>query len=161
MITNFYKIPNTLQLTTDAAVFSLITLDEDSLTLNQSIPHFDSTNINHFAVMHYLNDGDFNGTGFYRHKPTGFENITPDRLELLDKSVVNFFNTVAFPFQAYFNVSDNHFELIGGVDYKPNRLVIYPGTLLHSALVDPKKDVIDNVKTGRLTANVFVNFDGK
>ncbi|MGJ8692202.1 MAG: DUF6445 family protein [Thalassotalea sp.] len=154
----FFGMPKSKTLAVDANVFSIITLDEDSLTINQALPHFDSLNPKHFAVMHYINEGDFNGTGFYRHKPTGYENITPDRIDVFNQSVVNFFNTVEYPLQAYFNTSDNHFELIAAVDYKPNRLVIYPGSLLHSALININNDVIDNIKKGRLTANVFVNF---
>ena len=63
------------------------------------------------------------------------------------------------PKQHYFTHSTNHFELIHKVDYKPNRLVIYPATILHSAFIDdPKRDVCSNPKIGRLSANFFIDF---
>ena len=49
-------------------------------------------------------------------------------------------------------------ELYHRIDYRPNRLVVYPGCLLHSGLVNPVIDVDSNPRTGRLTANIFVDF---
>jgi hypothetical protein len=55
--------------------------------------------------------------------------------------------------------SDAHFTLYHAVDYRANRLVIYPGSLLHSGLIDPAHDIDDDPETGRLTANIFVDFE--
>ncbi|MDU0354944.1 DUF6445 family protein [Paraglaciecola aquimarina] len=159
VIHTFYQVPTNLRLVKEAMVYSIVTQSEDSLELKQAIPHFDSLSSKHFAIMHYINEGKFDGTGFYRHNPTGFEKIDQQKLPILDKAVVDYFNQKGLPRQAYFNLSDDHFSLIGKVDYQPNRLVIYPGALLHSALIDPNRDVIDNINTGRLTSNIFIDFE--
>ena len=49
-------------------------------------------------------------------------------------------------------------ELIGEVEYRPNRMVIYPGNLLHSGLIQPDRDINDDPASGRLTANLFLYF---
>ena len=61
------------------AYFSLVSLKSEALTLEQSIPHFDNTAPLSFAVMHYINSGQYGGTSLYRHTSTGFENITEAR----------------------------------------------------------------------------------
>jgi hypothetical protein len=44
------------------------------------------------------------------------------------------------------------------IEYRPNRLVIYPGNLLHSTIVNPQTDIDANPSSGRLTTNIFINF---
>jgi hypothetical protein len=110
-------------------------------------------------MLHYLNEGDFGGTGFYRHRPTGFENITAVRKSAYLESAQQYINKQGNPEQQYFTKSTAHYELIHKVEYKPNRLVIYPATILHSAFIDdPERDVSKNPKTGRLSANFFIDF---
>jgi hypothetical protein len=62
------------------------------------------------------------------------------------------------PAEKYINASDDHYELIGEVEYRPNRMVIYPGNLLHSGLIQPDRDINDDPASGRLTANLFLYF---
>ena len=59
----------------------------------------------------------------------------------------------------YCRGSDAHFELIHQVDYRPDRLLIYPGNLLHSGLIEPDRDLSADPARGRLTANLFLDFD--
>ena len=72
-----------------------------------------------FAILHYLNEGDFGGTGFYRHIPSGFENITGDRKPIYLQSAQQFMDTNGQSEQRYFTESTDHYELIHKVDYKP------------------------------------------
>ena len=69
-----------------------------------------------------------------------------------------FIETHGEPAQRYIDGSTDHFELYSHIEYKPNRLVAYPGCLLHSGLVNPKHDINPDPRTGRLTANIFVDF---
>ena len=158
----FYKIfqvPNQLTLYPQNGSYSLITKQEKEMDSLQCIPHFDNNNTFSFAMLHYLNDGDFGGTGFYRHKPTGFENITEGRKAEYLESAQQYMATHGSPKKSYFTESTDHYELIHKIDYKPNRLVIYPATILHSAFIDnPQHDVCTNPKTGRLSANFFIEF---
>lgn len=153
-----YKIPTSLSVNSDNACFSSLSKPENKLSPFQCIPHLDSTNRFYFAVMHYINEGDFGGTGFYRHSPTGYENITEKNVSNYELSVQNYLDTNGYPEQRYFKESDDHFELIAKMDYRPNRLIIYPGTLLHSAYVTPEVDIINDINKSRLTANIFASF---
>jgi hypothetical protein len=124
------------------------------------MPHFDSTKPHYFAVMHYLNPGPFGGTSFYRHRPTQFENITASRQDrFIHAAQVYLASHGGKPPRKYVNGSDGHFELLESVPYQQNRLLIYPGTQLHSGNIDPSRDIDSDPRTGRLTANLFISFE--
>jgi len=154
-----YAVPEVLELQTELAYYSLLTKQEAELNVSQRIPHFDTNNDHYYAVLHYLNNGTFGGTGFFRHRPTGFERITEDRKDVFMRSASAFMAVRGMPQPKYINRSTNHFELFAQLEYKPDRLVVYPGNLLHSGLVSASVDVCDNPERGRLTANIFVNYN--
>jgi len=83
--------------------------------------------------------------------------LEPRRSEFFESSRA-FMEEHGPPPQKYIDGSNNHYELYERIEYKPNRLVVYPGSLLHSGLVDPAIDINPNPRTGRLTANIFVDF---
>lgn len=153
-----YSVPDNLGMKTVNTVYSLISTAVDELSLAQCVPHFDSNDPFYLAILHYLNPGDFCDTGLFRHKPTGFEKITEPRLSGFIESSKTFIETHGKPPQKYINASSDHYELYDRIEYKPNRLVAYPGCLLHSGLVDPDRDINPDPRTGRLTANIFVDF---
>lgn len=153
-----YSIPLAMQLRPVSTFYSLVSTPSNELRPMQRIPHFDCNRPYYFAITHYLDDGAHGGTGLYRHKPTGFENITEERLGEYIKAGDKILKFHGDPVAEYFTGSDDHFELFATIDYKPNRLVVYPGTLLHSGLIDPATDINPNPKTGRLTSNIFVEF---
>ncbi|WP_158968498.1 DUF6445 family protein [Paraglaciecola sp. L3A3] len=159
LVRTVYKIAHPNTLIPHAGYYSLINKAENELDFLQTLPHFDSTETHYYAVMHYLNPGVFGGTGFYRHNPTGYENITRSRADRYIKSaqeVIDKQETVEFK---YFTQSTAHYELIDKLEYKQNRLVIYPGSLLHSGYIDNcERDLSSDPKTGRLTANLFIDF---
>lgn len=157
---NVIGVPAHLTLQPKIASYSLLTQDEKDLDLLQCIPHFDNTLTFSYAVLHYLNKGDFGGTGLYRHKPTGYENINAERKQHYIKSAQQHINSNGNPERKYLTHSTDHYELLEVIDYKPNRLVIYPSTLLHSTFIEnPAHDVNNNPESGRLTANIFIEFD--
>lgn len=153
-----YAIPEALNPHVELAYYSLLTTPARKLNPLQRLPHFDTHNPHYYAVLHYLNEGDFGGTGFFRHRPTGFERITDDRIDIYKQSASAFMAVRGLPEEKYINGSTNHYELITGVAYKANRLVIYPGNLLHSGLVTEAVDVCSDPEHGRLTANIFIDF---
>jgi len=153
-----YSVPDKLGMRTVNTVYSLISTPVDELALAQCVPHFDSNGPLYLAVLHYLNPGDFCATGLFRHKPTGFEQITEPRLAEFIQSSKAFIETNGKPPQNYINTSTDHYELYHRIGYKPNRLVVYPGCLLHSGLVDSSRDINPDPGSGRLTANIFVDF---
>jgi len=158
LLRRVYAVPDDLQMRPVNAVYSLVTTCEEDLRTLQRVPHIDSSKPYYMAITHYLGRGEFGGTGLYRHKPTGFETITEDRLSAYIKAGDAFLAAHGEPEQRYFGGSDDHYELFDCIDYRPNRLVAYPGYLLHSGLVDPARDIDPDPRTGRLTSNVFVDF---
>lgn len=136
------------------ASFSMVTLAPDRLTANQRVPHFDDTDPNYLALLHYLGAKSGAGTAFYRHRATGIECVTAANVDALI-SVLKLENP-ARAGTGYITQSDDFFEQIGLVDSVPDRLVIYQGRLLHSGIIPSDLNLSDNPMTGRLTANIFL-----
>ena len=158
-IRQHFMIPDGLQATAFAELFSIVTTPEEQLAPLQRIPHVDRHEDHIYAVMHYLSPGTFGGTAFFRHKPTGFERISNARREEYLSSVKTFIEAHGDPPREYIRGSTNHYELTGSVDYKPGRLVIYPGNLLHSGLIDPVTDIYRGKGLARLTGNLLLNYE--
>lgn len=157
---NVFKVPKNLTLYPQDGQFSLLTQHEKDMNLLQCIPHFDNNIAFSFAALHYLNLGEFGGTAFYRHKPTNFENITKERKSTYMNEAQHFIDKHGTPEKKYFTHSTDHYELLSVIDYKPNRLVIYPSSLLHSAFIEnPQDDINNDINTGRLTSNFFILFN--
>lgn len=152
-----YEVPAESSVHTELAYYSLLTNKASDLSVLQRLPHFDTNKKHYYAVLQYLNEGPFGGTGFFRHRPTSFERVSQDRREIFMQSASAFMAVRGMPEKKYINESTNHFELFAEITYKPNRLVIYPGSLLHSGLVSDDVDVCDDPGTGRLTANIFID----
>lgn len=160
MIRDVYGIAGDAPVQCHRQLFSMVTRPERDLKVLQRIPHFDTKRPTYFAIMHYLNPGPFGGTGFFRHRPTGYERITEERFPHFIDSAEQYFRHNGMPPARYCRESDSHFERIHAVEYRPNRLLIYPGNLLHTGLIEPERDLSSDPLTGRLTANVFVDFGG-
>ena len=62
------------------------------------------------------------------------------------------------PDAGYIQASTDHYELIEEIEYQQNRLIVYPGNLLHSGLIQAGRDVSWDPSVGRLTANLFIDF---
>ncbi|NKF51696.1 hypothetical protein G3R49_14110 [Shewanella sp. WXL01] len=163
MVYDVYRIPHSLRLTPQNLVFSLLTKTADQLAPAQCMPHFDTPSPYYFAILHYLNDSSHGATGFFRHKSTGLERIDQQNMQhyfnQLDKeNAQQAQRNDCEPTPAYCTNSNHSFELYDQIEYKQNRIAIYPGNLLHSTLVDPQTDIDANPETGRLTANLFLHF---
>lgn len=144
-----------------ASFYSLVCSPAEQLLPLQRIPHFDSTDSRYLAIMLYLNKGSFGGTGFYRHKESGFETIDEDNWPQYKKLRDTYETQYGSRPARYFTESDQEFELMGKIAYKANRLLIYPGCLLHSGLVTEAQDLSSDPASGRLTANFFVQASAK
>ncbi|MDR7121015.1 DUF6445 family protein [Rheinheimera soli] len=158
LIYEVYQVPETLRLKPQMLFYALITQAENSLHPLQCMPHFDTSAPYYFALLHYLNDSSHGNTGFFRHKPTGFERVTDQRRSEYFQSAQKFIDEQGAPPQRYQVQSNEHYELYHQIPYQANRLIIYPGNLLHSSLVDKTTDIDGSPVTGRLTANMFIDF---
>ena len=91
--------------------------------------------------------------------PHNIENINADRVSNYISATERFSRQHKSSHQGCFFSSTDHFELIDVLDYVPNRLVIYPTSLLHSAFIEyPEKNSKLDPKKGRFTVNTFISF---
>ena len=158
LLRDVYQVPDSFDAQLIHKLYSLITTPPEDLAILQRVPHFDDLSRWYFATVHYLSSGTHGGTGIFRHRPTGFERVSNNRYDDYVASAEAHMKANGFPAAEYITATTDHYELIEELEYKPNRIVIYPGDLLHSALVQPEADIDWNPDTGRLTANLFMNF---
>lgn len=140
---------------------SLLTTPAEKLQPLQRLPHFDKAEPLHLAILHYLADGPHGGTGFFRHEASGLEKIIPARQQAYFNQLQQQLAAQGGAAAGFPSAATPHFTLYQQLAYKPNRLLIYPGHLLHSALVNPATDLSADPAFGRLTANLFVQFQPK
>lgn len=157
-IAQVYNIPKALQLKPQAGYYSLVTQQPNTLATLQRIPHFDTVQPYYFALLHYINPSQHGGTGFFRDNTTQYERISPARETAYLHSTKQYIDHIAQPKMRYITRSTEQFTLYDQVQYRPNRLVVYPGNLLHSGLIIPSRDISADPALGRLTANIFIEF---
>jgi Family of unknown function (DUF6445) len=131
----------------DASFFSVVTTASADLLPIQRIPHYDSTDPNLFAAVIYLCDTRFSGTSFYRHRKTGYEEITEVNCHNYQLALDNDLRMHGVPPREYVNGDSVLFEAIFSTELKFNSAVIYPGRVLHAGNIkrqfDPPKDKSD------------------
>lgn len=132
------------------ASFSMVTAPPETLGLPQRAPHFDSTDPDYIAILHYLSETP--GTAFYRQRATGIEAITDANCDAFVAAA----RRASAALTGYTNGSNGHFEQIGAVAGHADRLAIYQGRLLHSGLIPSDMNFSADPRQGRLTANLFV-----
>jgi hypothetical protein len=137
------------------ASFSMVSADPLELLPAQRAPHFDTTDPKHYALLHYLNVPPGSGTAFFRHRATGVEQVTEANIARFVPIARQQAATLP-PDSGYILGSNDHFEQIAGIEAVPDRLIIYPGSLLHSGIIPPGMDRSGDPRVGRLTANFFV-----
>lgn len=139
----------------EVSTFSLVTTRPEDLSPAQRNPHFDDTGSDVIGIMHYLLDEDSGGTAFYRHRRTGFEAITPDRAVRYRAAIEDEAEFGPVPGRYHYGDSERY-ELIGEIDSKPDRLIIYRGRLLDSGKILSPESLSDDPAKGRLTINMFL-----
>lgn len=131
--------------------FSRVTVPEEALTPIQRLPHIDTPDPGRIALLHYLSGEDTGGTAFYRHRSTGYEILTTETYEGYRVAL----EEEGEPKAGYMRGSDDRFEMIGRVEAKPNRAVLYRSQLLHSGMIPKTLDFSAESEDGRLTVNTF------
>jgi len=152
-----FDVPEALEIRKSICMFSLTTTPPSELGPLQCTPHFDASTPNHMAVLLYLCDQQHGGTGFYRHKKTGLQQITAGNRESYLDIYYEEINAERPP-KRYFDDSNSQFTFLGMIPAKFNRLVVYRGSLLHSACINPEVSINANPDSGRLTVNTFYDF---
>lgn len=152
-----FDVPEELALRKSVCAFSLTTMPATELSALQRTPHFDSSTPHHFAVLLYLCDERHGGTGFYRHRASGLQQITASNRERYLDMYYEEVNKES-PAQRYFDAPNKQFEFLGMIPAKFNRLVAYRGSLLHTACIHPQLSIQSDPRLGRLTVNTFYEF---
>ena len=148
--------PNT-SLDTFSCSYSMVTRAPADLTAQQKVPHIDVANPLRIAVLQYLCAETFGGTAFFRQNATGLEQISPktraqyqsarrSELEHADGDI------------SYPSAETHGYTRTGFVAARFNRLIAYRSCTLHSGIIDDPNALSDDPKTGRLTANFFVDY---
>lgn len=136
---------------TRAGCFSRVTTAPQHLRPIQSIPHFDDVAAGQWALLLYLCGPEQGGTGFYRHRSSGYERITGERMASYGPRLKR--EMMAHPdlLFRYMHESNALFVKTGEVAAAFNRAICYPSNCLHSGLVKAPN-------AARLTANfLFLN----
>ena len=136
--------------------YSIVTTPPGALTPLQRLPHFDSTEPENIAVLHYMCAPSQGGTAFYRHRATGFETVSPSRLEDYTSVLEEEMDRRGIPDAGYMRDDTALFEQTYRIEAAFNRLVIYRGWSLHSAAIPPDLAFSPDPRTGRLTINTFL-----
>ena len=137
------------------ASFSMVTTSPPELSPAQRAPHFDTTDPQYYALLHYLRVPPGSGTAFYRQRSTGIERVTEANVAQFVSSAER--EAALLPRDSgYISNSDQFFEQIAVIEAVPDRLLIYQGSLLHSGIIPPGMSFSADPREGRLTANLFV-----
>jgi hypothetical protein len=123
-------------ITQDTSFFSVVTTASKDLLPLQCIPHYDSTDPDLFAAVIYLCDTRFSGTSFYRHRRTGYEEITAENLSNYQLALNTDMRMHGAPQKEYMNGDSVLFETIFSNELRFNRALIYPGRILHAANIE-------------------------
>lgn len=136
--------------------YSIVTTQPADLTPTQRLPHFDSTDPNRLALLHYLSPAALGGTAFYRHRATGFESVSQDRLAGYTAAIDREVAEQGVPEADYIRGSTPQFEQIHHVEARFNRAILYRGNTLHCADIPSGMALPADPYRGRLTINTFL-----
>jgi hypothetical protein len=139
--------------------YSMVTFEPGQLAPAQRIPHVDTADPLQIAILHYLCDERFGGTGFYRHRSTGFEAITAERWKPYRDALAADLQRHP-PAAAYISGDTPLFEQTASFDLRFDRVLIYRSRVLHSGQIDPAVGLSPDPRRGRLTGNIFLNYRG-
>jgi Family of unknown function (DUF6445) len=140
----------------DDCALSLVTTPGEQLRPLQCIPHIDTTAAHRVAVLVYLSGERFGGTGFFRHRSTGFEYVDEDRRAAYNSALDHDVETHGPPAPAYLTGDTPLYEMIASFEAKPGRALMYSVQSLHCGLIRSPEALTDDPHSGRLTLNGFV-----
>jgi hypothetical protein len=140
----------------DTSFFSVVTTARQDLLPIQCIPHYDSTDPNLWAAVIYLCEGRFSGTCFYRHRRTGYEEITAETYANYQIALANDMRIHGPPRKGYMNGDNALFEAIFATELKFNSAVVYPGRVLHAANIDGQFEPPRDQGEWRLTVTALL-----
>ena len=137
-------------------VYSLATTPAEALAPIQRLPHYDGVEPGRLAFVLYLCDERHGGTGFYRHRSTGFETVSSERYATFSTALQRDVATHGLPPAQYIVGDTPIYARIDGSAAVFNRALVYRGRNLHSADIGPEAHLSADPRRGRLTLNGFL-----
>jgi hypothetical protein len=137
--------------------YSLVTTPTAELSLLQCLPHVDSLAPEGLATIHYLFKESLGGTGFYRHRATGYEYLDQVRGPVYSRALDAECAGPDRPLSEYINGDTALFEEIARQEGLFNRMLVYRRNSLHSGSIDRGFVPDADPRTGRLSINSFVD----
>lgn len=141
----------------DTSFFSVVTTASKDLVPIQCIPHYDSTDPNLFAAVIYLCGTTFSGTAFYRHRRTGYEEITEENVGNYKLALNSDMRIHGAPKREYVNGESPLFETIFSCELKFNRAIVYPARILHAARIEKQFNAPKDRSEWRLTVTALLH----
>jgi Family of unknown function (DUF6445) len=138
------------------STFSLVATPTEKLVAFQRVPHFDSTDANRIALLHYLCGPEQGGTSFYRHRASGIEIVTEENRARYISAVNIEAKTAGMPPARFIDEDTELFERIARYECTFNRALIYRGRNLHSVNTPRQFVPSADPRQGRLTVNTFL-----
>ncbi|MDC7684546.1 DUF6445 family protein [Asticcacaulis sp. BYS171W] len=135
--------------------FAMVTQSSDQLSPSQRIPHFDAPDAKALAVVIYMCDPGWGGTSFYRHRASGFETVSPERVVSYTRQLDAEGAQTDLASRSS-DLRDDVFARIHSVEARFNRLILYRSRQLHAADVTADRMPSDNPAEGRLTITSFL-----
>lgn len=140
----------------DASFFSVVTTASQDLLPIQCIPHYDSTDPNLFAAVIYLCGPRFSGTAFYRHRRTGYEEITEQNVANYQLALNTDMRLHGAPPKDYINGDSPLFETVFSNELKFNGAIVYPARVLHAARIEKQFSSPQDRSEWRLTVTALL-----
>lgn len=138
------------------AFYSLVTTPPSTLAPIQRLPHFDGVERERLALLHFLARDERSGTAFYRHRATGFETVSAERLPVYRAALDTDIKRHGMPAPAYIGGDTALFEQIALHRGCFNRAILYRSNTLHCAAIPDDMAFVADPAAGRLTVNTFL-----
>jgi hypothetical protein len=140
----------------DTSFFSVVTTASKDLRPIQCIPHYDSTDPSLLAAVIYLCSPRFSGTAFYRHRRTGYEEITEQNVGNYQLALNSDMRMHGAPEKKYINGDSVLFETVFSNELKFNSAIVYPARILHAAKIGKQFTAPKDRNEWRLTVTALL-----
>jgi hypothetical protein len=141
----------------DSSFYSIVTTAAEDLLPIQRIPHYDSTDPGLFAAVIYLCDTRFSGTSFYRHRKTGYEEITSENQGDYRLALDRELRIHGPPPKGYINADSSLFEVVFSNQLTFNSAIVYPARALHAANIGKRFEPPKEKSEWRLTLTALLH----
>lgn len=148
-----------------SSFLSMVTLQPDELSPVQRICHVDPTidadRTTYAALLYLFENEELGGTSFFRYTERyellkEVETLERDDPEKARKLLLDNFPTFRKSAR-YMTESNEIAELLCTIPARFNRLVFYSGRIPHSAAITAPELLSTDIRSGRLTLNIFVD----